>query len=71
MDLGMPGMGGRKCFEALREMKPQLKIVITSGYALEEPERVLVSSGKAAFVSKPYVLKDLLITIRRMLDGGD
>ena len=71
MDLGMPGMGGRKCFEALREMKPQLKIVITSGYALEEPERALVSSGKAAYVSKPYILKDLLHTIRTVLDGGD
>ena len=71
MDLGMPGMGGRKCFEALREMKPRLKIVITSGYALEEPERVLVSSGMAAYVSKPYVLKDLLHTIRTVLDGKD
>ncbi|MBI4774249.1 MAG: transporter substrate-binding domain-containing protein [Deltaproteobacteria bacterium] len=71
VDLGMPGMGGLKCIEALRRIKPRLKIVITSGYALGESEQRLVSLGKAAFVAKPYALGDLLHTIRTVLDGDD
>jgi signal transduction histidine kinase/CheY-like chemotaxis protein len=59
--LNMPGMGGRKCLDRLLEIKPELKTIVTSGYAP-------AVDFKTVFVEKPYQIEDLLRIIRQVLD---
>jgi CheY-like chemotaxis protein len=68
MDLGMPGMGGHKCLQAILDLDPHAKVVIASGYSANGQVRQSLESGAAGYVAKPYRRRDLLTTIRDVLD---
>ncbi|MBU1564609.1 MAG: response regulator [Proteobacteria bacterium] len=68
MDLGMPGMGGKKCLEILREMDPSIKVIIASGYGSYDITKNPRQYGASAFLSKPYRLDILSRTVREVLD---
>ena len=70
LDLNMPGMGGQACLKALRRLAPEIKVVIASGYAMTNAERLATIPQAQAFVAKPYRLADMLRTIRNVLDRG-
>jgi two-component system, cell cycle sensor histidine kinase and response regulator CckA len=69
LDLGMPGMGGHKCLRELRAIEPSAKVVVASGYSINGQVRASLESGAGGFVGKPYQLKDLVTTVRKVLDG--
>ncbi|MFH1057742.1 MAG: response regulator [Pseudomonadota bacterium] len=69
MDLGMPGMGGRKTCQAILAMDPAAKVLITSGYAAHNQVRDSLEAGAAGYVAKPFQRRDLLAAVRRVLDG--
>jgi len=69
-DLVMPGgLNGQEVAEQLRAAQPNLKVIYTSGYSPEIAGRELQLRAGENFVAKPFVLDDLLETIRRCLDG--
>ncbi len=69
LDLNMPGMGGKKCLMALKELNPKAKIVVATGHTTTAQAREAVELGAARFIPKPYRLRDLLTTLRETLDG--
>jgi PAS domain S-box-containing protein len=71
LDVGMPGMGGIKCFPELKKINPQIKLLMASGYAVEGPLRQVLAVSPAGFISKPYRLSELLKKVREILDAGD
>lgn len=68
MDLNMPGMGGYKCLQKLLQLNPDVNIVIASGYSANVHGKEPSEFGAKGFLSKPYQLKDLAGTIRKVLD---
>jgi CheY-like chemotaxis protein len=68
LDLGMPGMGGRRCLTELLRRHPGLKVIIASGYKDLEQISQTRQDGAADFIGKPYRLIDLLRKVRRLLD---
>jgi CheY-like chemotaxis protein len=68
LDLGMPGMGGRRCLGELLRRQPGLKVLIASGYKDLEQISQTRQEGAADFIGKPYRLLDLLRKVRRILD---
>jgi CheY-like chemotaxis protein len=68
MDLGMPGMGGHKCLQELQQLNPQVKVIIASGYSINDQVKKSMEAGAKGFVGKPYQLSDLLNTAREVLD---
>ena len=68
LDLGMPGMGGYKCFGKLREINPGAKVIIASGYAFNVVAKEVLESGAADFIGKPYQVEKLLTKIGRVLN---
>jgi PAS domain S-box-containing protein len=69
MDLGMPGMGGHKALKHILSMDPQAKVIIASGYSADSLVTETIESGAAGYIAKPFRKKDLLKTIRQVLDG--
>ncbi len=67
LDVSMPGMGGMRCLQALLELKPTAKIILTSGYAVDESLGEIIASGAIGFVAKPYSQQDLLQAIHAAL----
>jgi two-component system, cell cycle sensor histidine kinase and response regulator CckA len=70
LDLIMPEMGGDKCLEEILAINPDAKIVISSGAAVKGKKKETVESGARGFVSKPFQLRDMLKTVREVLDEG-
>jgi two-component system, cell cycle sensor histidine kinase and response regulator CckA len=68
-DAVMPQMGGAALVRALRLMKPELPVVIVSGYT----DRELVTYGtrelNVPFLPKPFRAEDLLRTVRKALNN--
>ena len=67
LDLGMPGMGGRKCLEEMRRLDPDAKILIASGYSEAEHSPTVLDAGACGFVAKPFTARDILETVRTIL----
>lgn len=68
-DLRMPVMDGRQLAAALARVRPSLPIIFMSGYTAQLMDMRLVSPH-LAFLAKPFRNDDLLVTIRRHLNGG-
>lgn len=68
LDMELPGMHGEEVLRRLREMKPDLPIVLTSGHDKERYTRQLIVEPKVAFVQKPYQPKDLAELLRVLLE---
>jgi DNA-binding NtrC family response regulator len=70
LDLIMPGMGGKRCLEELLRIRPELKVIIASGYSPEEDANIAMESGAKGFISKPYNVRNMLSEVREVLDAG-
>lgn len=67
LDLGMPGIGGEQCLQRLRELKPDGRFVVASGYLGHDIAREPEQYGAAAFLEKPFQAASLVSTIRNVL----
>jgi CheY-like chemotaxis protein len=67
LDLVMPEMGGEALFKALRQMNPAVKVVIMTGYPLEEEGKQLLAQGILAWVQKPPSIEQLARLISGVL----
>ena len=68
-DLGLPGLGGREVFFALRNVEPRVRFVILTGYVDLSERRDLAEAGVAGFLEKPCRVEDLLDLVARVLAG--
>ena len=70
LDMTMPGMSGRETFEKLRDINPDIRAILSTGYAKDERAREVLALGVKAFVQKPYKVDDLAAAVRRVLDSS-
>ena len=66
-DLGLPEMGGLELVQKLREAKPTLKIIGTSGFGRQNIRDELLKAGGDEFVPKPFAVEELIKTSKRLL----
>ena len=64
----MPGSGGGETFDRLRQLDPELKVLLSSGYSINGSASDILSRGCDGFIQKPYNLKRLFREIRSILD---
>jgi len=68
LDLVTPEMDGHHCLEAILRLNPQAKIIISRGYSADGSPEKTSEAGPRSFVGKPYDRKQLLRTVREVLD---
>ncbi len=68
MDMIMPEMGGGEAYDRLKEINPDIKVLLSSGYSINGQAKEILERGCNGFVQKPYSIKDLSRTIREVLD---
>ncbi len=69
LDLGMPVMDGYQAFPLLQKHRPDMKILVCTGYAANGPAEDLIRAGAVNFIQKPFGLDTLSEAIRMALDG--
>jgi signal transduction histidine kinase/CheY-like chemotaxis protein len=65
LDMSMPVMGGAECFRRLRQLAPDLPVLLASGYALEEEATECLAAGALGFLEKPFTTARLLEVVAR------
>jgi CheY-like chemotaxis protein len=69
-DMIMPeGMSGMELAQRLLAAKPGLKVIVASGYSVDDFEAQMVRKGQAMFLQKPYTHVSLTKAVRECLDG--
>ncbi|GAM08990.1 blue-light-activated protein [Geobacter sp. OR-1] len=66
IDLTMPHLDGEQTFTELRKIRPDLKVIMSSGYNEQEVTQRFMGKGLAGFVQKPYRLSDLESVVKRV-----
>lgn len=69
-DVVMPGINGRVLAQNLREIRPGLKVLFTSGYTGEVIMQHGILKEDIEFMAKPYTLELLAKRVREVLDSG-
>ena len=59
LDMAMPGMGGEETFGRLKAIRPEVPVLVSSGFDKLEAARRLQSGGIAGFLHKPYTVAQL------------
>ncbi len=67
LDMVMPKMGGKEVFNKLREIDPEVKVLLSSGYSLDGEAKEIMSLGCCGFIQKPFRLNDLMEAIKKVL----
>ena len=68
-DIVMPEMNGRKLADAALEMRPDVKILFTTGYTRNAVVHNGMLDAGVAFLPKPFSVTQLGIKVREVLDG--
>lgn len=68
-DVVMPGMNGLEFAEILHKKRPEIKILMMSGYTESALNKLGSRNPDFPFLQKPFTRKDLLINIREALDA--
>lgn len=58
-DMRMPKMSGLELLQALKQKRPQLPVVIISGYSVDEVDSDIVSAKADGFLNKPFMMSDI------------
>ena len=70
LDMVMPGMGGGETYDKLKEINPDIKVLLSSGYSIDGQITGVLERGCKAFIQKPFSIKDFSRKIREVLEEG-
>ncbi|MGI8923513.1 MAG: PAS domain S-box protein [Fimbriimonadales bacterium] len=59
LDLIMPVMGGQDALKRIRELRPELPVIVMSGYTQQELNQSVADDGHVAFLQKPFTMAEL------------
>jgi CheY-like chemotaxis protein len=68
-DVVMPGMDGRALSEQLRKLRPNLRVILMSGYAEDVIAHRGAPESGSAYIQKPFVPDELAAKVREVLDA--
>jgi PAS domain S-box-containing protein len=69
MNMNMPLMGGRETFRQLKNITPDLPILIVTGHGRAVVDQSEWSSEISGYLQKPFQLEDLATKVRHVLDN--
>jgi PAS domain S-box-containing protein len=69
LDVTMPRMGGEETFRRLRQLDPEVRVLLTSGYSEQEATSQFAGKGLAGFIEKPFRANVLLEKVNEALAG--
>ena len=71
LDMIMADMSGAECFGKLRAIRPDIQVILCTGYDRNHAVQHLLNQGVAGFIQKPYDLEDLAQICAVVMKEGD
>ena len=70
LDLTMEDMSGLDVLQKLRELQPDVRVIVVSADVQRSTSQIVADSGAMRFVGKPVTADGLLATVRDVLSGS-
>jgi CheY-like chemotaxis protein len=70
LDLSMPAMAGEETLPHLRDLDPDLPVLVSSGYSEAEALTPFEGLTVSGFIQKPYTADQLARAVKSALDGA-
>ncbi len=67
LDLIMPDMGGEIVYDRIKAVRPDIPVILSSGYSIEGQAEAILKKGCDGFIQKPYNLNQLAQKIKEIL----
>jgi two-component system, chemotaxis family, chemotaxis protein CheY len=71
LDLIMRGMFGIEVLKKLRQMDPQVKVVVATADIQTSTQAIVLEEGAVSFVTKPFVPEQILMAVHSALEVSD
>ncbi len=68
LDMVMPEMSGGEIFDELKKIKPDVKVLLSSGYSINGQASKIINRGCVGFIQKPFTMGEIAIHLRKILD---
>ena len=59
LDMIMPKMNGTETYRLLKQIRPDVKVLLSSGYSLNGTAQALLNEGVKGFIQKPFTIAQL------------
>ncbi len=59
LDMIMPGLEAGDTFDRLKAINPAIKVILSSGYSLDQKATEILNRGCNGFIQKPFNMKSL------------
>ena len=69
-DMTMPQMTGDELTKELIKIRPDIPVILCTGFSNKMSKEQALRIGVRAFIMKPFVIGDLAATVRKVLDSG-
>jgi PAS domain S-box-containing protein len=69
LDMIMPDMGGGEAYDRMKEINPDIKVLLSSGYSIDGQATEILDRGCDGFIQKPFNVSRLSQRIRKILDS--
>ncbi|MDY6954857.1 MAG: response regulator, partial [Thermodesulfobacteriota bacterium] len=67
LDMVMPNLGGGQAYNRMKEIDPEVKVLLSSGYSIDGEATEILGRGCDGFIQKPFDMKLLSGKIREIL----
>ncbi len=67
LDMILPEMGGGEIYDALKEINPDMKVILSSGYSIDGKATEIMERGCDGFLQKPFKIGELSRKLREVL----
>ncbi|GAI40244.1 unnamed protein product [marine sediment metagenome] len=68
LDMIMPEMSGGKAYDRIKQINPNVRVLLSSGYSREGKATEILERGCNGFIQKPFSMKELSRRVREILD---
>ncbi len=70
-DYNMPGLSGLEVARAIRDARPQLPVIVVSGYVTDALRVQAAAAGVSELISKPHEVEELRDAVQRLLKSRE
>jgi two-component system cell cycle sensor histidine kinase/response regulator CckA len=68
LDMVMPNMGGGEAYDRMKEINPEIKALLSSGFSINGEASEILARGCTGFIQKPFTMKELSKKIGEILE---
>ncbi|MFH1953590.1 MAG: response regulator, partial [Pseudomonadota bacterium] len=70
LDIKLPDMEGGRVYPLIMEARPDLKVIVCSGYSIDGPAQAILDAGAEGFIQKPFSIAPFAEKLKEVLEGN-